>query len=68
MQDLLEGKKRLVFLQSQTRKSIIGTSVRTPTTVAREAPDRMPKSVVDTAMATSKWLLPAMMAVGAASS
>jgi len=43
-----------VFLQIDTRKSMVGTSIRTPTTVASEAPDANPKSMVDVAMATSK--------------
>ena len=55
-------------LHSCTSKSIKGTSVRSPTTVARDAPEVTPKRVVDTAIATSKWLLPAIIAAGAASS
>lgn len=47
-------KNPLVFLQSQTKNSMIGTSVKTPTTVAKAAPDFTPKSVVATAIATSK--------------
>ena len=61
-------KKPRVRLQSHTKKSMIGTSVSTPTTVASDAPEFNPNKVVETAMATSKWLLPAMIAVGAASS
>ena len=47
-------KKLRVLLHSQTRKSIIGTSVSTPTTVANAAPEFTPKTVVATAIATSK--------------
>ncbi|GAJ09834.1 unnamed protein product, partial [marine sediment metagenome] len=63
-----EEKKPRVILQSFTRKSIIGTSVKTPITVAKAAPEVTPNRVVATAIATSKWLLPAIIAVGAASS
>ena len=37
-----------------TSISMTGTSIRTPTTVARDAPDDSPKSKVDVAIATSK--------------
>jgi len=37
-----------------TSISIMGTSVKTPTTVAREEPEARPKSMVDVAIATSK--------------
>ena len=45
-----------------------GTSMRTPTTVARAAPEERPKRVTDVAMATSKWFEAPIIAVGAASS
>ncbi len=45
-------------MHSWTRMSMKGTSVRTPNTVARAAPEVTPKSVMATAIATSKWLLP----------
>lgn len=51
-----------------TSISITGTSMRTPTTVARAAPELSPYRVVAVAMATSKWLLAPIMAEGAASS
>lgn len=37
-----------------TNMSITGTSINTPTTVARDAPDDRPKSIVEVAIATSK--------------
>ncbi len=42
------------FRQIFTNMSITGTSMSTPTTVARAAPDDSPKSITDVAMATSK--------------
>jgi hypothetical protein len=56
-----------VLRQMRTRSSITGTSIKTPTTVARDAPDDSPKSMVDVAMATSKWLEAPIMDAGAAS-
>ncbi len=47
--------------------SITGTSMRTPTTVARAAPEERPNSMVEVAMATYKWLEVLIMATGAAS-
>ena len=44
-----------------------GTSIRTPTTVASEAPDDNPNRIVEVAIATSKWLLAPIRADGAAS-
>lgn len=44
-----------------------GTSIKTPTTVAKDAPEDKPKSIVDVAIATSKWLLAPTKADGAAS-
>ena len=35
--------------------SISGTSISTPTTVASDAPEESPNSMVEVAMATSKW-------------
>jgi hypothetical protein len=43
-----------VFKQIFTNISITGTSISTPTTVARAAPDERPKSKTAVAMATSK--------------
>jgi hypothetical protein len=51
----------------RTSISITGTSIRTPTTVAKAAPEDSPKSMTDVAMATSKWLEAPIMADGAAS-
>ncbi|GAI53282.1 unnamed protein product, partial [marine sediment metagenome] len=34
----------------------MGTSTKTPTTVARDEPEARPKSIVEVAIATSKWL------------
>lgn len=53
-----------VFKQIFTNISITGTSISTPTTVARAAPDERPKSKTDVAMATSKWLEAPIMAEG----
>ena len=47
--------------------SIKGTSISTPTTVARAAPEERPKSMAAVAMATSKWLEAPIRAEGAAS-
>ena len=55
-----------VLKQIFTSISIIGTSIKTPTTVAKEAPEDNPKSIVEVAMATSKWLEAPIMAAGAA--
>ena len=43
-----------VLLQIETSISIKGTSIKTPTTVASEAPDESPNSIADVAIATSK--------------
>jgi hypothetical protein len=53
--------------QARTKASMRGTSIKTPTTVARAAPEDSPKSMTAVAMATSKWLLAPISAVGAAS-
>ncbi len=57
----------VVFRQILTSISITGTSINTPTTVARAAPEDKPKSIVEVAIATSKWLDAPIMAAGAAS-
>jgi len=51
-----------------TSISITGTSIKTPTTVARAAPEDNPKSIVAVAIATSKWLDAPIIAEGAESS
>jgi hypothetical protein len=43
----------VVFRQIFTSINITGTSINTPTTVARAAPEDKPKSMVEVAMATS---------------
>ncbi len=43
-----------VLRHIRTSISITGTSISTPTTVARAAPEDKPKSIVEVAMATSK--------------
>jgi len=48
--------------------SIRGTSISTPTTVARAAPEAKPNRVAAVAMATSKWFEAPIRALGAASS
>ena len=53
-------KKFLVLFAIQTKLSIIGTSSRTPTTVASAAPLSRPNSVIATATANSKKLLAPM--------
>ena len=55
-------------MQKRTNISITGTSIRTPTTVARVAPDFKPKSEIATATASSKKLLAPIMPAGAAMS
>ena len=49
-----------------TSKSITGTSTKTPTTVARVAPDDRPNSEIATATANSKKLDAPIMPHGAA--
>ena len=44
-----------------------GTSINTPTTVASDAPEESPNSIVAVAMATSKWFDAPINALGAAS-
>jgi hypothetical protein len=56
-----------VLVQTLTSISITGTSISTPTTVARAAPEDSPNSMVAVAMATSKWFDAPIMAAGAAS-
>jgi len=56
-----------VLLQIETSISIKGTSIKTPTTVASEAPDESPNSIADVAIATSKWFEAPIKADGAAS-
>ncbi len=45
---------------------MIGTSIKTPTTVARDAPEDKPKNMADVVIATSKWLDATIMEAGAA--
>ena len=51
---LLSVNQCCVLVQNLTSISINGTSISTPTTVARAAPEESPKSITDVAMATSK--------------
>ena len=51
-----------------TNINITGTSIKTPTTVARAAPEDKPKIITAVAIATSKWLDAPIIAAGAASS
>ena len=62
------GNQSRVPRQIFTSMSITGTSISTPTTVARAAPLDKPNSIVDVAIATSKWLEAPIIAAGAASS
>ena len=62
LQDRLERRQIL------TSMSMTGTSISTPTTVASAAPDERPKSMVDVAMATSKWFDAPIIDDGAVSS
>lgn len=39
-----------VFLQNTTKPSISGTSIKTPTTVAKAAPEDRPNNITDVAM------------------
>ena len=52
--DTLCENQWVVFREIFTSMSITGTSISTPTTVARAAPEERPKSIADVAMATSK--------------
>ena len=49
-----------------TSESITGTSMSTPTTVARAAPEESPNKLMATATASSKKLEVPIMAAGAA--
>jgi len=51
---LFLGKYLLVHKPNLVRESMRGTSIKGPMTVARAAPEPMPKMVVATAIATSK--------------
>ena len=53
-------------LQTEHTESITGTSIRTPTTVARAAPEPGPKRAMAVATASSKKLLAPINAPGAA--
>jgi len=55
-----------VRLQNEQTDSITGTSTRTPTPVARVAPDVSPNSAITVATASSKKLLAPMRAPRAA--
>lgn len=59
-------KKVLVLFAIHTRLGIIGTSSKTPTTVASAAPLSRPKNAIATATANSKKLLAPMKETGAA--
>ena len=48
-----------------TRDNIIGTSIKTPTTVAKDAPEFNPNKEIATATANSKKLLAPIIAEGA---
>jgi hypothetical protein len=41
-------------LQTETSINITGTSIKTPTTVAKAAPEDIPKTIIAVAIATSK--------------
>ena len=43
-----------------------GTSIKTPTTVANDAPEDNPNNMVEVAIATSKWFDAPIIAEGAA--
>ena len=51
---LHSSKKWQVLLQIDTRASIRGTSMSTPTTVANAAPEERPNKTTAVAIATSK--------------
>jgi len=54
----------LVARHILTSISIMGTSVKTPATVAKDEPEARPKSIVEVAIATSKWLEAPIIAAG----
>ena len=56
-----------VLFEIWTNNSMVGTSIRTPTTVASAAPDDIPNKIVAVAIATSKWFEAPIIAAGAAS-
>jgi hypothetical protein len=53
-------------LTISTTDSMTGTSISTPTTVARAAPESKPKTLMAAATASSKTLLAPISAEGAA--
>ena len=61
----MENQDR-VLRQILTNINITGTSMSTPTTVAKAAPEDKPNSMAAVAMATSKWFEAPIMAEGAA--
>jgi len=52
------------MFESFTSESITGTSIKTPTTVTRAAPEFNPKSAIATATASSKKLLAPIIEAG----
>ncbi len=56
----------LVLFTIKTATNIIGTSTKTPTTVARAAPDSKPNNTIAVATANSKKLLAPIKAEGPA--
>ena len=56
----------MVLLAKATKDSITGTSTKTPTTVARAAPECRPNKLMATATASSKKLEVPINAAGAA--
>ena len=63
---MYQGKYCFVRLAMTTRLNITGTSTRTPTTVARAAPEVNPKIPMAVATANSKKLLDPIILAGAA--
>jgi hypothetical protein len=53
------------LLAKATNESITGTSIKTPTTVANDAPEFKPNKAIATATDNSKKLLAPIMAAGA---
>ena len=62
------GNQCRVLLAMRTKKSMTGTSTKTPTTVARVAPESKPKREIATATANSKKFEAPIIPAGAATS
>jgi hypothetical protein len=61
---LFSNYQYLHLFDKRTNESITGTSIKTPTTVAKAAPEFKPKRAIATATANSKKLLAPIILAG----